>query len=70
MSLIKLIIVAALIAIILALGSGLVFMLRDQADSQRTVKSLTLRIGLSLALIAFLVLAYLFGLIEPHGIQP
>ncbi|MFI4917954.1 MAG: twin transmembrane helix small protein [Legionellales bacterium] len=51
-----------------SLASGLVFLIRDTGDSNRTVKALTLRIGISLTLFIFLLLAFKFGLIKPHGI--
>ena len=42
--------------------------MRDQGRSTRTVKALTWRIGLSLALFLLLFVSYYFGLIRPHGI--
>jgi len=63
-------IIAFLLAILVALGAGLVFLVRDDGGQNRVVTALTLRIGLSLALIAFLVLGYWLGWIEPHGIRP
>ena len=44
------------------------YMLKDGSDKRRTVKALTWRVGLQLALILFLVLAYFMGWIEPHGL--
>lgn len=64
----KLIIVAFLIAIIVSLFSGLFFLLNDRSDSKRLVRALTLRVALSIGLIAFFVLAYLLGWIHPHGV--
>lgn len=66
----KFVIIAFLIAIIAALGSGMVFMLRDDSGSRRTVKALTWRIGLSVALIVVLILCFYFGWLHPHGIKP
>lgn len=63
-------IIAFLLAILVALGAGLVFLVRDDGGQNRVVTALTLRIGLSLALIAFLVLGYWLGWIEPHGLRP
>ena len=67
---IKLVILLLVIAILLSLGSGLFFLVRGHGDDRRTVKALTLRIGLSLALFLVLLLAYAAGLIQPHGILP
>lgn len=65
----KLIIIAFLVAIVASLASGMVFLIRDPSSRRRTVTALTVRIGLSLLLIAFLVLAYFMGWIRPHGIM-
>lgn len=59
-----------LFAIVIALGAGMVFLVKDDGDQRRTIRALTWRIGLSLALIAMLVLGYYLGLIQPHGVQP
>ena len=48
--------------------SGLFFLVRDQGRSTRTVKALTWRIGLSVALFLLLLVGYYFGLVTPHGI--
>jgi len=64
----KLLVIAFLIAILAALGSGLVFLIRDGSQSQRTVTALTWRIALSLTLIGLLVLGWLTGVIQPHNL--
>lgn len=66
----KIVIIAFLIAITISLGSGLFFLMRDKSGETRTVRALTWRIALSLALIIFLVVAWLAGWLHPHGIQP
>lgn len=66
----KIIIALFLLAIVTALMAGMVFLVKDDGSRRRTVGALTLRIGLSLALIAFLVLGYLLGWIQPHGLKP
>ena len=63
----KLIIVLLLIGVIGSLFSGLFYMLRNQGADDRAVKALTLRIGLSIALFALLMLGYRFGLIPGYG---
>lgn len=65
---VKIFIVVFLVAIIAALGSGLVFLVRDPDDTRRTVTALTWRIGLSLLLIALLVIGYLTGIVHPHNL--
>ena len=57
-----------IILILASLFSGLFFLIRDQGKSKRTVKALTWRVGLSLALFLLLLAGYYFGLIKPHGI--
>ena len=67
-SLKTLLIVGVLILILWNLGAGLYYMLVDKGTTKRTVKSLTKRIALSVALILFVVLAIYMGWIEPHGV--
>jgi hypothetical protein len=66
----KLIIVVIFIAILVSLFSGMFFMIKDKGDSTRNVKSLSIRIGLSLALFALLVILYMTGVIHPNAIHP
>ncbi len=56
--------------IIISLGRGMYFLTKDdgEADKTRVVRALTVRITLSLILFALLILGYLFGLIQPHGL--
>jgi uncharacterized protein YacL len=68
MSVSKLIVVLMLIAIIASLGVALVQMIRDKGQTDRTVKALTVRVILSIALFIFLVVAFATGLLTPHGI--
>lgn len=66
---IKLIIIAVMGLILMALISGLIFLVRDnKGSSKRTVKALTWRVSLSLLLFIFLFLAYKQQWIVPHGI--
>ena len=67
-SLKTLLIVGVLILILWNLGAGLYYMLVDKGQTKRTVNSLTKRIGLSVGLILFVVLAIYMGWIEPHGV--
>lgn len=64
----KIFIIFVMIIIAGSLMSGLFFLVKDNSDSKRTVKALTIRIGISLALFIFLFIALQFGLIKPHGI--
>lgn len=64
----KIVVVIMLVLILGSLGSGLFFLMSDRGQNRRTVKALTLRIGLSVALFLLLMLAYFAGLIKPHGL--
>ena len=68
MSLIKLIVLLTFLAILVSLGSGLVYLFKDDADSKRTVKALTVRVGLSIGLFVMLVIAAALGIIEPGNL--
>lgn len=67
----KVLIVLLLLVIIASLGFALNFLYKDrgQAGSNRTVKTLTARIGLSLGLFFLLILLYKLGVIHPHGLK-
>lgn len=64
----KVLILLFLVAIIYNLGAGLYFMMTDKSGSDRVLKALTRRIGLSVLLIVLVILAIATGLIKPHGI--
>lgn len=61
--LIKVIIVLTLIVILGSLFSALFFLSKDKNGGKRTVRALTVRIGLSIALFILLLIAGKFGLI-------
>lgn len=66
-----LIILVLLAAIVIALGAGAYFLLKDRAsnDHRRTMTALTWRVSLQAALIVFLIVAYFMGWIQPHNLQ-
>ncbi|MBZ0071565.1 MAG: twin transmembrane helix small protein [Thiohalobacteraceae bacterium] len=66
--LLKIFIVLILIAILGSLASGLIFLIKDNGRSTRTVKALTWRIGLSVFLFLMLMLGIYTGAIQPHGV--
>lgn len=61
--LIKIAIVIVLFAIVGSLFSALYFLAKDKDGGERTVKALTIRIGLSITLFLLLLIGYYFGLI-------
>ena len=66
----KIIIVAFFLGIIASMGSALFFLIKDKGQSDRTLKALTIRIGVSVALFALLFVLWGLGLIAPHGVRP
>jgi len=68
----KIVIAFALLAIVAALALAGRALLQDgrdgQAKSNRMVKALALRVGLSIALFLFILLSYKLGWIHPTGI--
>ncbi|HXF68118.1 MAG TPA: twin transmembrane helix small protein [Burkholderiales bacterium] len=59
----KAIVILFLILIVGSLGSALYFLVRDRGRGSRTVKALTWRVALSVALFLLLMLGFHFGLI-------
>ncbi|NNE64273.1 MAG: twin transmembrane helix small protein [Gammaproteobacteria bacterium] len=66
----KYIVIILLALIILSLGAGMFSLIKDGGKTDRTVKFLTIRIILSVALFVLLGMAFFFGWIQPHGIVP
>ena len=66
--LVKLLIVVFLIVIVYNLGAGLFYMMTDKGQTDRTVKALTWRIGLSVFLILLVILGIATGVIKPHDL--
>jgi hypothetical protein len=69
----KALIVVVLLAIVVVLGSAGVAMLRrprddDQPRDKRMARALALRVVLSVALFAFILLAWALGWIQPTGL--
>jgi len=60
------VVIVVLLLIVASLGSAVVFMMRDRGNSKRMVKALAIRVGLSVALFAFLMLGYYFGFFKDH----
>lgn len=56
------VVIAVLVMIVASLGSAMFFMMHDRSNSRRMVKALAIRVGLSVALFAFLMAGYYFGL--------
>lgn len=65
----KMLIILLLGAIVVSLGQALHAMSSGPANSERMVRALSIRIGLSLVLFALLMLGWYFGLITPNDVQ-
>ena len=62
----KLAVILVLLAILVSLGSGLFFLAKDDQGSTRVLTALKVRVVLSALLIAFLVVGYFQGWINPN----
>jgi hypothetical protein len=65
----KIAIAIAFMLILGSLGSALFFLMRDKGRSNNTVRSLAVRVGLSITLFLLILLAYKLGYIQPKGIR-
>jgi len=72
MDAIRILIMLVLAAIVGSLGKALFHMSSGASGpehSARMARALTVRIGLSIALFALLMLAWYFGALQPHGLR-
>jgi len=65
---VKIVVIVFLVLIVASLGSALYYLVRDKGASDRTVKALTVRISLSIALFVLLMAGYYFGFIPKTGL--
>ncbi len=64
----KMAVLVIFVAIVIALGSSLVYLVKDKGgDSNRMVKALTFRVGLSLSLFILLMILGATDVIHLHG---
>lgn len=68
--LLKIVVILTLVAIIASLASGMLFLVKDKGQTERTAKALTVRIVLSVSLFALLMLSIAAGWLKPHGVYP
>ncbi len=64
----KIIIIGLLLIILFSLGTALFSMLKNEPESNRTVKALTVRVALSIALLILIMVGYSMGWITPHNL--
>jgi len=65
----RFLVIAVLVLIVGSLGSALWFLIRDKGSSESTVKALTVRISLSIALFLLLMAGYYFNIIPRTGLH-
>ena len=66
----KLLILLAFLGILVSLGSALFSLNKSGGSADRgVIKALTWRIGLSIALFLFIMLAIGMGWVSPHGLR-
>ena len=66
--LIKMGIIILMLCILGSLLSGLIFLVRDEGKTKRTLNALTIRIACSVGLFFLLLLAYQMHWISPHDL--
>ncbi|MFN3750025.1 MAG: twin transmembrane helix small protein [Thiobacillus sp.] len=55
--------------ILFSLGSALYYLIKDKGTTERTVRMLTVRVALSIALFVMLMGGYYFGYIPASGLR-
>lgn len=55
------VVIVMFVLVVASLASALVFVYRDRSGSTRALKALALRVALSIALFAFLMIGYYLG---------
>lgn len=64
----KIVVLVLLLIVILSLGSALFHFVNNGGDSDKMLKSLTWRIGLSVGIFILLLIGQAMGWITPHGL--
>ena len=65
----KIVVILGLVAVVVALFTALVFLYRDRGSGHRVVVALAIRVGLSISVVAFLLVSYWMGWIGPSGLR-
>ena len=64
----KIFIIILLIVVVVSLGSALYHLVKNKGKSDKLIKSLSWRIGLSVGIFILLLIGQALGLIQPHGL--
>ena len=65
----KFVIVALFLGVLVSLGSAMKYLMQDRGRTDRMAWALTWRVGLSILLFLFLLLAHALGCIDATGLQ-
>jgi len=65
---VKIVIFIAFFLIIASLASAMVFLIRDRGRTRNTVRALAMRVGLSVALFVFILVANQLGWVQSTGV--
>ena len=63
----NLLVLVVMLGILVSLGSGLFFLVRDRGRSERAVISLSIRVALSVLLLALLAVGFMTRFLTPGG---
>jgi succinate dehydrogenase hydrophobic anchor subunit len=64
--LVKIFLVLIVLSMLVTLGTGLVYLIKDQGRSERTLKTLMVRAGFTVVLLIILLVGIATGWIVPH----
>jgi len=65
----KIVVIVLLLFVIFNLVMGGIHLARNKGDSDKLLRSLTWRIGISVAVFLLLLIGQAVGLISPHGLS-
>ncbi len=66
----KILILIVFAFILYSLGTAMFYLVKDKGQGHNTVRFLTVRIGISVLLFLFIILAMHMGWIQPHSMLP
>ncbi|MCW9048228.1 MAG: twin transmembrane helix small protein [Gammaproteobacteria bacterium] len=64
----KIVLIVLLIFVFISLGIALYHLVNNKGNSDKLIKSLSWRIGLSAGIFILLLIGQALGLIQPHGL--
>ncbi|MGA2654698.1 MAG: DUF2909 domain-containing protein [Gammaproteobacteria bacterium] len=64
--LVKIFLILIIVSMLVTLGTGLIYLIKDQGRSERTLKTLMIRAGFTLVLLIILLAGIATGFIQLH----